>query len=151
MWQQPPLVVLNNFSGAEHLRLAATTFQNLFPAINVATTRLSTCQRVLLLEYNAETDRIQMRQYSIGVQASGVTKNLKALLHQRQVPDLGACADVSEFLSRSAYGSESEGEDPETTRVQLGPDATSRTTRQSRVKLYEVCRGLGVVTGLALL
>lgn len=45
MWQGPPLVVLNNFSaGGEQLKLAAVTFQNLFPAINVQTARLSACQ-----------------------------------------------------------------------------------------------------------
>ena len=40
----PPLVVLNNFSGAEHLKLAASMLQNLFPSINVQTTKLSSCQ-----------------------------------------------------------------------------------------------------------
>jgi hypothetical protein len=44
MWLGPPLVVLNNFGGEEHMKLAALTFQNLFPAINVQTTRLSACQ-----------------------------------------------------------------------------------------------------------
>lgn len=44
MWQAPPLVVLNNFTGSEHLKLVAVTFQNMFPAINVATAKLSTCQ-----------------------------------------------------------------------------------------------------------
>ena len=45
MWLGPPLVVMNNFGGGdEALKLASVTFQNLFPAINVQTTRLSACQ-----------------------------------------------------------------------------------------------------------
>ena len=44
LWAAPPLVVLNNFSGQEELKLATVLFQNLFPAINVQTTRLSQCQ-----------------------------------------------------------------------------------------------------------
>lgn len=44
MWLGPPLVVMNNFTGDEQMKLAAVTFQNLFPAINVQTTRLSACQ-----------------------------------------------------------------------------------------------------------
>ena len=44
MWLGPPLVVMNNFGGEEHMRLAAVTFQNLFPAINVQATKLSACQ-----------------------------------------------------------------------------------------------------------
>lgn len=44
MWLGPPLVVMNNFGSEEQMKLAAVTFQNLFPAINVQTTRLSACQ-----------------------------------------------------------------------------------------------------------
>ena len=48
MWLAPPLVVMNNFTsggaGEEHLKLATSLFQNLFPAINVQTTKLSSCQ-----------------------------------------------------------------------------------------------------------
>ncbi|KAI7836036.1 hypothetical protein COHA_010067 [Chlorella ohadii] len=105
MWLGPPLVVMNNFGGEEQMKLAAVTFQNLFPAINVQTTRLSACQRVLLLDYNKETQRISMRHYSIAVAPSGVSKNLKQLLARKALPDLGRAADVAEFLTRSGYGS----------------------------------------------
>ena len=45
MWAAPPLVVMNNFSGdREELRLATALFQGLFPAINVQTVKLSSCQ-----------------------------------------------------------------------------------------------------------
>ena len=44
MWLGPPLVVMNNFGNEEQMKLAAVTFQNLFPAINVQNTRLSACQ-----------------------------------------------------------------------------------------------------------
>lgn len=44
LWAAPPLVVLNSFGGQEELKLATVLFQNLFPAINVQTTRLSQCQ-----------------------------------------------------------------------------------------------------------
>ena len=44
MWKAPPLVVMNNFAGRPELKLATALFQNLFPAINVQTAKLSTCQ-----------------------------------------------------------------------------------------------------------
>lgn len=44
MWKSPPLVVMNNFGGTEDLKLATVLFQNLFPAINVQTANLSSCQ-----------------------------------------------------------------------------------------------------------
>lgn len=97
-------------------------------------------QRVLLLDHDRASGRIRLRQYSIVVQPSGVTKNLKALLGRRAVPDLGECKDVSEFLTRSGYGSESEGDDPDTTRVELAEDLGkgNQKARQSRIRLHEV-------------
>ena len=44
MWRAPPLVVMNNFAGRPELKLATALFQNLFPAINVQTAKLFTCQ-----------------------------------------------------------------------------------------------------------
>lgn len=41
---QPPLVVLNGFSGNQHLQLTGVLFQNMFPSINVNTTKLNQCQ-----------------------------------------------------------------------------------------------------------
>ena len=164
MWLGAPLVVMNNFNSPqapkedrEHLKLATVLFQNLFPTINVATTKLSGCQRVVLLEYNPETSRISMRHYSIAAQPTGVSKNLKALLKRKKLPNLGKLKDVSEFLARSEYGSESEGEEAEATRVEVYDDdvedededdetnkskkkgtSSEQGPRQSRIRLYEV-------------
>ena len=44
LWKTSPLVVMNNFSGQEQLKLATVLFQNLFPPINVQSARLSACQ-----------------------------------------------------------------------------------------------------------
>lgn len=99
-----------------------------------------TRQRVLLLDHDQDSGLIRVRQYSILVQPSGVSKNLKALLRRRGLPDLGGCADVADFLTRSGYGSESEGEDAETSRVELDQDMGrgNVAARQSRVRLHEV-------------
>lgn len=50
-----PLVVMNGFSGPEHLKLASSLFQHMFPPIGVATIKLASCQRVVLLNCNKET------------------------------------------------------------------------------------------------
>lgn len=70
--------------------------------VEAASTRL---QRMLLLSYDKAKKRIQLRHYSISAQPSGVSKSVKALVTQRAVPDMGQVQDVSEFLSRSGYGS----------------------------------------------
>ena len=134
-----PLVVMNQFNQESHLKLVSVMFQNMFPTINVTTTRLATCQRVLLLEYNPETERITVRQYSIAVKAAGVAKNLKKLLDRRGDAallheSLGKMTDISELMTKSGYGSESEGEEAEASKVEL----EHRATRQSRIKLTEI-------------
>jgi ribosome biogenesis protein SSF1/2 len=68
-----------------------------------------------------------------------VAKNLKKLLDRRGDAaslreSLGKMADISELMTKSGYGSESEGEDAEASRVEL----EHRATRQSRIKLTEI-------------
>lgn len=147
VWLTHPLVVMNSFNSApkedlEHLKLVSVMFQNMFPTINVTRTKLSTCQRVLLLEYNSETKRISLRHYSIAVKAAGVARNLKKLLDRKQdALNLGSMQDISDFMTKSGYGSESEGEDAETGKVEIEDTSTRgdvRGTRQSRVKLTEI-------------
>lgn len=147
IWKGPPLVVMNSFNAAkpedqEHLKLVTVMFRNLFPSLSVTKTKLASCQRVLLLDYNSETKRISLRQYSIAVKAAGVAKNLKKLLdRKRETPDMSRMLDISEFMTKSGYGSESEAEDAETGRVEVTDTdkrGTIRGTKQSRVKLSEI-------------
>eukprot|EP00890_Picochlorum_soloecismus_P000274 jgi/Picsp_1/1247/NSC_04728-R1_peter pan-like protein len=149
VWTSHPLVVMNAFNQegsktnrSDHLKLVTVMLQNLFPAIDVAKTSLSSCQRVLLFEHNGEADRVSLRHYSIAIKAAGVAKNLKKLLNRkREMPDLGKMKDISEFMTKSGYGSESEGEDAEAGRVEVA-DTNSRGevrgTKQSRVRLTEI-------------
>lgn len=60
---------------------------------------------MLLLSYDKAAKRIQLRHYSVSAQPSGVSKGVKALVGQRAVPNMANVQDVSEFLSKSGYGS----------------------------------------------
>lgn len=137
-----PLVVLNGFQGGgQHLQLAASLVQAMFPPISVQTVKLSACQRIVLLSHDKTTGIISLRHYSISTAPSGIKKSLKALLAKRVLPgDMGAMQDVSELVTRSGYGSESEGEDAEASRVTVQQETKSGKTlaRQSRVRLHEV-------------
>ena len=62
-------------------------------------------QRVVLLSYDKATERISFRHFSIRVAPSGVSKSLKGLLAGDRLPDMHDFADVSEFLTKSGYGS----------------------------------------------
>lgn len=60
---------------------------------------------MVLLSFDKETRRISFRHYGISAAPSGVTKSVKSLVNRRQLPDMGALQDVSEFLTKSGYGS----------------------------------------------
>ncbi len=62
-------------------------------------------QRILLLSYDKASKRIHLQHYSVSAQPGGVSKGVKALISQRAVPDVSHVQDVSEFLSKSGYGS----------------------------------------------
>ncbi|KAJ3292854.1 hypothetical protein HK104_004955 [Borealophlyctis nickersoniae] len=136
-----PLVVLNNFGNdARHIKLVATVFQNLFPPIQVQTMKLTEARRVILFNLNSDTEEIEFRHYSITVRVTGVSKSVKTII-QTDVPDLNKFNDISEYILRGAYASESDVED--------GPDSTvtlsqkyigkgNRQMEQRAIKLSEL-------------
>ncbi len=65
----------------------------------------SCVQRVVLLSFDKDTERISFRHYGISAAPSGVTKSVKSLVNRRQLPNMGALGDVSELLTKSGYGS----------------------------------------------
>eukprot|EP00249_Psilotum_nudum_P013954 c24595_g1_i1 orf=223-1686(+) len=135
-----PLIVLAGFgSDEDQLKLTTIMFQNIFPAIDVKTVKLATCQRVVLLSYDKETKLIEFRHYAINLQPKGVSRRLRKLVQHRKIPDLRGLKDVSEFVTKIGYGSESEAEDESAT-VNLVSDYSriNRASQQSAVKLHEV-------------
>ncbi|KAI9202126.1 Brix domain-containing protein [Polychytrium aggregatum] len=115
-YKTAPLIVLNNFSPeSKHMKLVATILQNLFPTINVSTIKLAEARRVVLFNYNSDTNEIEMRHYGVNVKMSGVSKSIKSVI-QTTVPNLQGYDDISEFVLRGAFASESDVED--------GPDVT---------------------------
>ena len=148
-----PLVVLNNFGGEtrpNHLKLVATTFQNIFPTINVQTVRLSDCQRVVLLNYNEKDDTVEFRHYFIRPTATGVNRSVKRIAAQSRIPDLSHLENIAEYvLGNEIYGpggggagsgSDSEFED-ESSKVTLSQDLRTRGAKvgaQSAIRLAEI-------------
>jgi ribosome biogenesis protein SSF1/2 len=56
-----PLVVLNNFGGdGKHMKLMSSMLQGMFPAIDIATVRLASCQRVVLFHMDKVCVRIEV-------------------------------------------------------------------------------------------
>ncbi|CAG8604113.1 4691_t:CDS:2 [Paraglomus brasilianum] len=136
-----PLLVLNGFDGEDkQMKLMTTMFQNMFPPINVKTMNLSEARRVVLLNYNSDTNLIDFRHYSIGVKPIGVSKKLKKIT-ANEVPDLHEYNDISEYILRKGM-SESEAEsEAETSAVTLSQNYLGRSnpkSSQRAIKLTEI-------------
>ncbi|KYQ46665.1 Suppressor of SWI4 1 like protein, partial [Trachymyrmex zeteki] len=139
-FQSSPLLVLNNFSGeGMQLKLIASTFQNMFPTINLTTINLSTIRRCICLNYNMTSKTIDFRHYAIKVVPVGLSRGIKKLV-QAKVPNLSKCQDISDFLTKPIM-SESEAEDDESSHVMLSQKLSSRGNQvnsKSAIKLFEL-------------
>lgn len=140
LFNKSPLMVISGFgTGDQHLKLATIMFQNIFPTIDPKTAKLSQYQRLVLLNYNSETKLIDFRHYSIRLTPAGVSRRIKKFVQNHKVPNLGNLQDVSDFLTKAGYGSESEAEDEAAT-ITLNSDVgrVNRASHQSRVILQEI-------------
>lgn len=140
LFKNAPLIVLSGFgTGEQHLKLTTIMFQNIFPAIDINTVKLSSCQRIVLLSYNKETKLIDFRHYSIRLQPVGVSRRIRKFVQNHQVPDLRNLSDVSDFITKAGYGSESEADDEAAT-VTLASDLgrVNQASTKSAVKLQEI-------------
>ncbi|KAG5456852.1 MAG: Brix domain-containing protein, partial [Olpidium bornovanus] len=146
-------LVLNNFGaskeGGKVMGLMTNMLQNMFPAIDVQKVHLAEARRVVLLNYNAETGRIDFRHYGVSVRPVGISKSVKQIIapgtmsstaNANYLPDLKGYADIADYVLREAAASESEAEDGDNT-VELGQDYVGRGNRraaQRAVKLTEL-------------
>lgn len=138
-FQHPPLVILNSFTGeGNHMKLMASTFQNMFPPLNLTTMKLASIKRCVLFSYNPATNLVDMRHYAITLVPVGVNKGIKKIV-QRKIPDMSKLEDISDFIMKSQAQSDSEFDD-EDTHVELA-QALKRgnvDSGQSAVRLYEL-------------
>ncbi|XP_010259554.1 PREDICTED: peter Pan-like protein isoform X1 [Nelumbo nucifera] len=140
LFKSSPLIVLSGFgTGDQHLKLTTIMFQNIFPSIDINTVKLSSCQRIVLLNYNKETKLIDFRHYSIRLQPVGVSRRIRKFVQNHQTPDLRNLQDVSDFITKAGYGSESEADDEAAT-VNLSSDIgrVNKASTKSAVKLQEI-------------
>ncbi|KAF4318938.1 hypothetical protein BBO99_00006895 [Phytophthora kernoviae] len=139
-----PLVVLNNFTAPDdHIKLMNVTFQNMFPAIDVQTVALSECRRVVLFNYEKETDTVEFRQYVVRAAPLGLSRSVKTIV-KAKVPNLNKLEDISEYVlgNGAGIGSASDSEvDDEAAYVTL-PDSFrgrgNRKAEKSAVRLTEI-------------
>lgn len=139
-----PMVVLNNFNNhsnssssnnnqnqgvvAHHVRLMKATFQNMFPALNVHALKLSDCRRVVLFNYDPQTDTVSMRHYAIKAIPISLTRNVRKLVslkRSKKIPNLGKLTDISEYLSKSLYRRHEQQQQHNLNEMMIGEDDTN--------------------------
>uniref|UniRef100_A0A069DU24 Putative rna-binding protein n=1 Tax=Panstrongylus megistus TaxID=65343 RepID=A0A069DU24_9HEMI len=126
LYQTAPLLIMNGFSGeSSQLKLMVASFQSMFPVLNISKVNLNEVHRCLLLNYNSETNMIDIRHYMIRVTPVGVSKSVKKLLSSK-VPNLSRFSDISDFIEKADVLSESEGEDDPNSHVELPQEIRSR-------------------------
>jgi ribosome biogenesis protein SSF1/2 len=160
----PPIVVTNNFgdqTAPPQVKLMRITFQNMFPAINVANVKLKDCRRVVLFHLIEEEtpgdgsedgssvvqQRIEIRQYAIKATPVGVDKKVRRLI-QSKIPNLNKVQDIADYIAGNANAttsvdaaSDSEPEDGSNTVVQLAQNYVGRGNKsqgKSALKLVEL-------------
>ncbi|PVH35619.1 hypothetical protein PAHAL_7G225900 [Panicum hallii] len=140
IFKNSPLVVLSGFSGLGNpFESLVEYFQHMVPAVDPSTVKLAACQRILLLKYDKEKEVIDFRHYSIKLQPVGVSRRIRKLMQNNQVPDLRDLKDVSDYVTKAGYGSESEADDEAAT-VSLPSDIDklNQASRKSAVRLQEI-------------
>jgi len=149
-----PLVILNNFGAgqAQHMQLAAVMFQNMFPAIDVATVKLADCRRVAMFHVDKESGEIEFRHYFIRTKAADTSRQVKRIMRKKNLPNLASLDDISDYFNdgeAGGYGSESEGEDDPSNEVDVvkaekqnrrdkGKAEPTSVVRKSTVRLQEL-------------
>lgn len=143
IFHSSPLVILNNFDADDpQTKLVSTTFQNMFPSINVAEVKLAHCKRVVLYNYDKNSDSVLFRHFAITARPAGLSRSIRRLM-QAKIPNLNRANDVSELVLANANAgaaSDSEYED-ETCQVTLADRFSGRgnvKNNQSAIKLVEL-------------
>jgi len=137
----PPLLILSGFPDEPEYKLVSTMLQNMFPPLGVATMKLSQCRRVVVFQYDKETNSINFRHYFIRLAGVGVNKGVKKVLRvwekrNSKVPNLSKLRDISDLILRDNDGSDSEREDLAEGRVNV-EDERLRKFPQTAVRLIE--------------
>lgn len=137
VYETAPVVILNNFRNSMHLphvALMESTFQSMFPAVQVHTFQPSALQRVVLFQYDSANDVLEARHYWVSAKAVGLSKTVKKLYEGRLPTKLGSAAAMDEVLDCEGAWSDTDGEGEEVSLAQ--PFRNLRG--QCRVKLVEI-------------
>lgn len=149
----PPVVVTNNFGNEHpHVKLQRITFQNLFPATNVAQVQLAKEVRRVVLFDQMENGNVQVRQYAIRTNITGVNRKIRRVV-QAKLPNLQGLDDIADYVQgNGGFASDAPSDSEPEENVVVPVDGQSRKNTALKLvelgprlelELYKVEQGLG--------
>ena len=137
MYEVAPIVVLNNFNSPSRpaeVALLESTFQSLFPSINIQLVKPEDIQRVVMFHHDPNNDLVEVRHVYIASKAVGLSRTVKKLTERRIPTKLGTLDNLDEVFDKEGAWSDTDGEGEE---VEL-PRPFRNHKEQCRVKLIEI-------------
>jgi len=134
---------LSESSATPPLDLVSTIFTNMFPPIDVNSLQVGRCRRVVLFEYQSETNTVKWRHYAVIKKPCGMTRGVTKLVrwNNGKTVDLGRKNDVSDFILSGDTGGASDSEQEDLTPVQVPAGtriALAQSTNQIGIRLVEL-------------
>eukprot|EP01120_Amphizonella_sp_Union-15-10_P011345 TRINITY_DN477_c0_g1_i1.p1 TRINITY_DN477_c0_g1~~TRINITY_DN477_c0_g1_i1.p1 ORF type:complete len:436 (+),score=111.73 TRINITY_DN477_c0_g1_i1:81-1388(+) len=140
----PPILVLNNFRSTEkHMEMMKIIFQSIFPGINIKEVEISRLQRVVLFNYNSDTETIEFRHYLVRINQIGLSKSIKRII-QNKATTIAKHEDIADYVLSNSAATESDREDAPESRFDMFKEQNSKTGRKnvklskSSVRLQEI-------------
>jgi len=132
-----PIIVLSGFSNDEEDRkyhLTKTCLKEAFPSVNVNSTKIDNCKRVVLFKFDKETERIHFRHYLVTTKTHGVSQKVKTLFKGKNLEELAKFNDISQYILESDKEDKGEIEEIDNT-ISLDQD---NNTMQKVIRLVEL-------------
>lgn len=154
-----PLVVLNGFqskeapaakgeqkteefaTGEQERQIMATMFNNLFPSLNLSAVKTTNMKRMVLINFDASKDLVELRHYYIKQNLTDMNNKLKKMINNKKLPNLSDCKDLSQYFAGDVgYVSESDIDHLPNSKINLEEDTRDGKTQKKRVnlRLFEI-------------
>ena len=154
--QFAPVAILNGFKNAtasnEFVALLCEAIKGLIPPIDISKINTKTCRRVVLFNYNADSNKLSIRHYRVKIDSASSSSTTEssssacaAILKSRKsskIPNLGKLVSLADLIKTTstpdATSTNSGGEDEENCLVEIYGKKSSTKKSKAQLKLVEI-------------
>jgi ribosome biogenesis protein SSF1/2 len=152
--QFAPVAILNGFKNAtapnEFVALLCEAIKGLIPPIDISKINTKTCRRVVLFNYNTDSNKLSIRHYRVKIDSASSSSTesssaCAAILKSRKsskIPNLGKLVSLSDLIKTTSTPdatSTNGGEDEEENcQVEIYGKKSSTKKSKAQLKLVEI-------------